>query len=152
MRSEREHRRPSAVQYIAYCYGRVLPASMRDWVRMDLTCKGAARRTMTRAIIPAFFVLAPFWLIPTTLYLHAAMTLPIFLPFILFAHALNKVWRRHRLAQHGFDPSIVDEYVRTRDAHIDRAYVERYRPRHIPSYAGRAPGESTRTVNGNSVG
>jgi hypothetical protein len=124
-----ERRRPSALQYIAYCYGKVLPASMSDWVRNDLTGKGATRRTMIRAIIPAFLVLAPFWLIPTTLYLHAAMTLPIFLPFILFAHALNKVWRRHRLAQHGFDPAVVDEYVRKRDAHIHDAYIERYGPR-----------------------
>ena len=35
---------------------------------------------MIRSIIPALLVLAPFWLIPTTLYLHASMTLPIFLP------------------------------------------------------------------------
>ncbi|WP_136246168.1 DUF5313 domain-containing protein [Mycobacterium intracellulare] len=129
MSSEPERRRPSARQYIAYCYGRVLPASMRDWVRNDLAGKGATGRTMIRAIIPAFLVLAPFWLIPTTLYVHASMTLPIFLPFILFAHALNKVWRRHRLAQHGLDPDVVDEYARKRDAHIHRAYIERYGPR-----------------------
>ncbi|WP_319449410.1 MULTISPECIES: DUF5313 domain-containing protein [unclassified Mycobacterium] len=129
MSNEPERRRPSAMQYIAYCYGRVLPASMRDWVRNDLAGKGATRRTMIRAIIPAFLVLAPFWLIPTTLYVHASMTLPIFLPFILFAHALNKVWRRHRLAQHGLDPDVVDEYIRKRDAHIHRAYIDRYGPR-----------------------
>lgn len=129
MSSEPGRARPTALQYIAYCYGRVLPVSMRDWVRHDLTGKGATGRTMIRAIIPAFLVLAPFWLIPTTLYVHASMTLPIFLPFILFAHALNKVWRRHRLAQHGFDPDIVDEYTRKRDAHVHRAYVERYGPR-----------------------
>lgn len=129
MSSEPERSRPNALQYIAYCYGRVLPASMGDWVRNDLTGKGATGRTMIRAIIPAFLILAPFWLIPTTLYVHASMTLPIFLPFILFAHALNKVWRRHRLALHGFDPDIVDEYTRKRDAHIHRAYIDRYGPR-----------------------
>ena len=125
----RRRRRPTALQYLAYCYGAVLPASMHDWVRNDLTGKGAARRTMIRAVLPAFLVLAPFWLIPTTLYVHASMTLPIFLPFILFTHALNKVWRRHRLAQHGFDPDIVDDYIRKRDAHVHRAYIERYGPR-----------------------
>ncbi|PXW99170.1 DUF5313 domain-containing protein [Mycolicibacterium moriokaense] len=129
MSSDPQRPRPTALQYLGYCYGRVLPASMRDWVRNDLTGKGATGRTMIRAIIPAFLVLAPFWLIPTTLYVHASMTLPIFLPFILFAHALNKVWRRHRLAQHGLDPDLVDEYVRKRDAHIHRAYIERYGPR-----------------------
>jgi len=121
--------KPNVLQYVGYCYGRVLPPSMRDWVRNDLTSKGATIRTMIRAAVPALLVLAPFWLIPTTLYLHASMTLPIFIPFVLFSHALNKVWRRHRLAQHGLDPNLVDEFARTRDAHIHRSYIERYGPR-----------------------
>jgi hypothetical protein len=117
--------RPNVLQYIAYCYGRVLPDSMRDWVRNDLADKGATFQTMMRVIL----VLAPFWLIPTTLYVHAAMTLPILTPYALFAHALNTVWRRHRLGQHGLDPNLVDALARTRDAHIHRAYIERYGPR-----------------------
>ena len=121
--------RPNVGQYIAYSYGKVLPASMRDWVRNDLAGKGATARTMIRAAIPALLVLAPFWLIPTTLYVHASMTLPIFIPFVLFSHALNKVWRRHRLAQHGLDPNLVDALARKRDAHIHQAYIERYGPR-----------------------
>ena len=121
--------RPNVLQYLAYCYGRVLPDSMRDWVRNDLTGKGATFRTMIRVIIPAFLVLAPFWLIPTTLYVHAGMTLPIFIPYVLFAHALNKVWRRHRLGQHGLDPNLVDALARQRVAHIHRAYIARYGPR-----------------------
>jgi hypothetical protein len=124
-----ERSTPGPLQYLAYCYGRVLPDSMRDWVRNDLAGKGATRRTIIRVIVPALLVLAPFWLIPTTLYLHASMTLPIFIPFVYFAHALNKVWRRHRLAQHGLDPSLVDALARQRDAHIHRAYTERYGPR-----------------------
>ena len=129
MSDDTERRRPNAFECIGYCYGRVLPASMRDWVRNDLAGKGATFRTMIRVIIPAFLVLAPFWLIPTTLYVHASMTLPIFIPFVLFAHALNKVWRRHRLGQHGLDPNLVDALARKRDAHIHRAYIERYGPR-----------------------
>jgi Family of unknown function (DUF5313) len=129
MSDDTGRRRPNAVEYIAYSYGRVLPASMQDWVRNDLTGEGATTRTMIRSIIPALLVLGPFWLIPTTFYLHASMTLPIFLPFVLFAHALNKVWRRHRLAQHGLDPDLVDELARKRDAHIHSAYIERYGPR-----------------------
>jgi len=123
-----EPSRPSAVQYVRYCYGSVLPASMQDWVHRDLAGKGAARRTIIRAAIPAALILAPFWLIPTTLYLHASMTLPIFIPFLLFAHALNKVWRRHRLAQHGLDPNLVNELADIRDAPKYQAYAERYRP------------------------
>ena len=121
--------RPNVVQYIAYCYGRVLPDSMKDWVRTDLGGKGATARTVIRFAIPAILVLAPFWLIPTTLYVHASMTLPIFLPYLLFTHALNKVWRRHMLSKHGLDPELADEYKRSREAPIHRAYIKRYGPR-----------------------
>ena len=43
--------------------------------------------------------------------------------------ALNKVWRRHRLAQHGFDPNLVDEINRKKNAHIHDAYTAKYGPR-----------------------
>jgi len=59
--------------------------------------------------------------------------LPIFIPFLLFSHALNKVWRRDRLRQHGLDPSLADELKRKKDAHIHQAYIERYGPRSGPS-------------------
>ncbi|WP_102140940.1 DUF5313 domain-containing protein [Mycobacterium hubeiense] len=122
-------RRPNLWQYIGYCYGRRLPDSMRDWVRNDLAGKGATRRMMVRVAIPAILVLAPFWFIPASFYVHAEMTLPIFIPFVFFSHALNKVWRRHMLAKHGLDPDLVDELKRKRDAHIHRAYIEKYGPR-----------------------
>jgi hypothetical protein len=124
--------RPGLWQYVTYCYGRRLPDSMRDWVRNDLAGKGALRRHMIRVAIPALLVLGPIWLIPASVYVHAEMTLPIFIPFLLFSHALNKVWRRHRLAQHGIDPHVVDELKRERDAHIHQAYIERYGPRSGP--------------------
>ena len=56
--------------------------------------------------VPAFLILAPFWLIPTTLDVHLSMTLPILIPFVYFSHALNKVWRRHMLRKHGLDPAL----------------------------------------------
>jgi len=31
MSNDTGRRRPNGLQYVAYCYGRVLPASMRDW-------------------------------------------------------------------------------------------------------------------------
>lgn len=129
MNNDTERSRPNFVQYLAYSYGRVLPGSMRDWVREDLAGKGAARRVIIRVTIPAVLVLAPFWLIPTTLYVHASMTLPILIPFVYFSHALNKVWRRHRLAEHGLDPNLVEDRARIRDADVHRAYAERYGPR-----------------------
>ncbi|MDD4867902.1 MAG: DUF5313 family protein, partial [Mycobacterium sp.] len=45
--------RPSALQYIRYCYGARLPDSMRDWVRHDLAGKGATARMMIRVAAPA---------------------------------------------------------------------------------------------------
>jgi len=121
--------RPNAWEYITYCYGRRLPDSMRDWVRQDLAGKGAVRRMMTRMFIPAFLVLAPFWLIDTTLYVKFSMTMPILVWAVLFSHALNKVWRRHMLRMHNLDPNLVDEIRRQKTAHIDRAYIAKYGPR-----------------------
>ena len=105
-----------------------LPDSMRDWVRNDLAGKGATGRMMRRVAVPAVLVLAPFWLIPTTLDVHLSMTLPILIPFVYFSHALNKVWRRHMLQVHGLDPNLVDERRSKRDAHMHQAYIERYGP------------------------
>lgn len=122
-------RRPNVLQYIRYCYGRPLPDSMRDWVRRDLSGKGATARMMIRAAVPTILVLAPLWLLPATLYVHLEMTAPIFISLVVFSHALNKVWRRHMLRMHGLDPALADERTRRRDAHIHRAYIERYGPR-----------------------
>lgn len=127
-----ERTRPNAWEYITYCYGRRLPDSMRDWVRNDLAGKGATVRLMVRMAIPALIILAPFWLIPTTLYVHISMTVPIFIPFVFFSHALNKVWRRHMLAKHGLNPGLVDELSRQKNAHIHQAYIEKYGPRSGP--------------------
>src|SRR6201995_5883158 len=121
--------RPNAWQYVRYCCGGQLPDSMRDWVRNDLAGKGATGRMMRRVAVPAVLVLAPFWLIPTTLDVHLSMTLPILIPFAYFSHALNKVWRRHMLQVHGLDPDLVDERRRQRDAHIHDASIKRYGPR-----------------------
>lgn len=124
--------RPNLWQYIGYCYGMRLPDSMRDWVREDLAGKGATIRMMVRVFIPAFLVVGPFFLIPTSLYVHLSMTLPILIPFIYFSHALNKVWRRHMLAKHGLDPALVDEISRQKKADMHRAYIERFGPRTGP--------------------
>jgi len=125
--------KPNLWQYIGYCYGRRLPDSMRGWVREDLAGKGATVRTMVRAAIPAVIVLSPFWFIPMSLYLHLSTTLPIFIPFVLFSHALNKVYRRHRLRQHGLDPALADELSRQKNAHIHEAYIAKHGPRSGPS-------------------
>jgi Family of unknown function (DUF5313) len=119
---------PTAQQYIAYSYGPRLPASMRSWVSYDLAGEGAVRRHMIRAAIPPVLVLAPLWLLPASLYVHLEMTAPIYMWALVMSLALNKVWRRHRLA-HGLDPNVVDAVKRKKEAHIHEDYIRRYGPR-----------------------
>ncbi|ORW94221.1 hypothetical protein AWC28_14385 [Mycolicibacter terrae] len=122
-------RRPNATQYLRYCYGRPLPPELLDWVRNDLAGPGATVRMIMRAVVPTTLILIPFWLLPTDFLTHMSMTFPIWFMAILFSHALNKVWRKHMLRMHGLDPELADARKRERDAHIHRAYVERYGPR-----------------------
>lgn len=118
--------RPGLLRYIGYCYGAVLGIEYDDWVRHDLAGKGARRRNLIRVTIPALVIIAPLWLIPATLGMHLAMSALLFLPFIYFAHALDKVWRTHRLRQHGLDPDLVDEVERQRDADVREDYRRRH--------------------------
>lgn len=126
MTSKPTEERPNALQYVAYSYGKRLPNSMRQWVADDLAGRGAVRRHMIRMAIPPLLVLAPLWLIPASLYVHLEMTAPIYIWAILMALALNKVWRRHRLAQHGLDPNLVDYIKRERDAKLHEDYARRF--------------------------
>jgi len=121
--------KPNVWQYLRYCYGHRLPDSMLDWVRHDLSGKGAAARMMLRAAVPTVLILAPFWLLPAPLHIHLSMTLPIFIPLVYFSHSLNRVWRQHMLREHNLDPALADQHRQERDAHIRAAYIERYGPR-----------------------
>ncbi|CAM4307962.1 hypothetical protein MB901379_00109 [Mycobacterium basiliense] len=121
--------KPSFWQYIAYSYGRCLPESMRAWVAQDLAGPGAVRRHMIRWAIPPILVLAPFWLLPASVYVHTEMTAPLYVWSLLISLALNKVWRRHRLAQHGLDRNLVDVIKRKKDAKMHEDYARRYGPR-----------------------
>lgn len=118
--------RPSLIDYLRYCYGRVLPAEYRDWVRHDLAGRGAQRRNFVRVTIPALLVVAPLWLIPASVGMHLAMSALLLVPFVYFAHALDKIWRAHRLRQHGLDPDLVDEIQRRRDTLIRQDYQRRH--------------------------
>lgn len=120
-----EHR-PGLLQYIGYCYGRVLPEDYDDWVRQDLAGRGAQWRTFVRVTIPALLVIAPLWLIPAAIWMHLAMSTLLLIPFLYFAHALDKIWRSHRLRQHGLDPELVQAGQRRRDEAIREEYQRRY--------------------------
>lgn len=120
---------PTPLQYLAYAYGRRLPDSMRAWVTADLTGPGAIRRHMTRYSIPPLLALAPLWLLPASLYVHLEMTVPIYFWAVVMAFVLNKIWRRHRLAQHGLDPNLVDVANREKNARLHDDYARRFGPR-----------------------
>ena len=120
---------PTFVQRVLYAYGRRLPDSMRDWVAADLSGPGAIRRHMIRYAIPPALILAPLWLLPASLYVHLEMTVPIYTWALVMGYVLNKVWRRHRLAQHNLDPNLVDQIRRKRDAAMHEAYAKKYGPR-----------------------
>lgn len=121
--------KPNLWQRIAYSYGKRLPDSMRSWVAHDLAGPGAIRRHMFRWAIPPLFVLAPFWLLPASLYVHTEMTVPLYAWALVINFALNKVWRRHRLAVHGLDPNLVDVINRQKNARMHEDYARRYGPR-----------------------
>lgn len=121
--------KPNLWQHIAYAYGRCLPDSMRNWVANDMAGKGAVRRLIIWWAIPPLFVLAPFWLLPASVYEHLEMTAPLYIWFLIILVALNKVWRRYRLAQHGLDPNLVDVIKREKQAKMHEDYARRYGPR-----------------------
>ncbi|ORJ61749.1 DUF5313 domain-containing protein [Mycobacterium simiae] len=121
--------KPNLWQYVCYCYGRRLPDSMRSWVARDLAGQGAIRRHMIRWAIPPLVVLAPLWLLPASLYVHTEMTAPLYIWALLISLALNKVWRRHRLQDHGLDPNLVDVINRRKQARMHEDYIRRYGPR-----------------------
>jgi uncharacterized protein DUF5313 len=121
--------KPNLWQLIGYSYGRRLPDSMRSWVARDLAGDGAIRRHMIRWAIPPLLVLAPLWLLPASLYVHSEMTAPLYIWALLVSLALNKVWRRHRLADHGLDPNLVDVVNRRKQARMHEDYIRRYGPR-----------------------
>jgi Family of unknown function (DUF5313) len=121
--------KPNLWQHIAYSYGRCLPSSMRAWVANDLAGKGAVRRHMIWWAIPPLFVLAPLWLLPASPLVHVEMTSPLYIWALLISLALNKVWRRHRLAQHGLEPNLADVVKREKQAKMHEDYARRYGPR-----------------------
>jgi hypothetical protein len=71
-------------------------------------------------------IVAPLWLIPASVGMHLAMSTLLLIPFVYFAHALDKIWRAHRLRQHGLDPGLVDQRARNRDAQMREDYERRH--------------------------
>ena len=120
-------RKPTTRQYVTYCFGKILPTELRDWVREDLTGRGATMRLVVRVTTPIVLVLAPVYLLPTDILTKMSMTLPLLIPFIYFAISLSPVYRRFRLNQHGIDGDLVDARKRERESDDLAAYYARYR-------------------------
>lgn len=118
--------RPSFLQYLGYCYGKVLPKSMNKWIIQDLGGRGASLRMTVRFIIPCFVGLSLLWLIPSSVGTKVGATLPIFVPFVYFSVALNRVYRRYRLSKHGLDPDLADTWVHERDFEEHDEYERRF--------------------------
>ena len=118
--------KPGPGLYLAYCSGAVLGPEYDDWVREDLAGRGAWTRNLVRVLVPAVLLIAPLWLLPASIGMHLAMSTLLLVPFVYFAHALDKVWRAHRLRQHGLDPDLVHQRDRQRDAAAHEDYRRRY--------------------------
>ncbi|MCE5291873.1 MAG: DUF5313 domain-containing protein [Nocardiaceae bacterium] len=120
-------RKPTIGQYLAYCFGKVLPPELRDWVREDLTGRGATARLVVRVTTPVVLLVAPAYLLPTDIITKMVITLPLVIPFVYFAISLSPVYRRFRLTQHGLDGDLVDARKHEREADDMAAYYARYR-------------------------
>ncbi|GAC47021.1 DUF5313 family protein [Gordonia aichiensis] len=119
--------RPRGWQYVRYCYGAVLPDSMRDWVANDLAGKGAPFRMVVRWAIPCIILMLPMLFVPADWGVRFIMFSPIPIAYVFFSIALNVIYRRHRLEQHGLNPDLVKRNERVRNADLYDEYHRKYR-------------------------
>ncbi|MDL9935254.1 DUF5313 domain-containing protein [Gordonia sp. ABSL1-1] len=118
---------PTTVERIKYAYGAKLPASMREWVANDLAGPGAAFGMVAFWAVPCVILLVPMLFVPADWLIRANMTIPILVPYIFFSIALNRVYRRYRLSQHGLDPELINKRERERNADVYDEYYRKYR-------------------------
>ncbi|MDY6808622.1 hypothetical protein GIY30_00845 [Gordonia sp. HNM0687] len=121
--------RPRGLQYIRYCYGARMPKSMNEWVANDLAGPHATLRMVVRWAIPVLMLMLPFLLVPAPWDVRITMALPIPIAYVFFTLALNRVYRRHRLEQHGLDPDLIDKREKERNADLYDEYHRKYRGR-----------------------
>ncbi len=118
---------PNAREYVKYAYWARLPRPMLDWVANDLAGPGASVRMVVRWAVPCILVLVPMLFVPADWGVRITMTLPILLAYLFFSIALNRVYRRHRLAQHGLNPELVNKLEREKNADLYDEYHRKYR-------------------------
>jgi hypothetical protein len=118
---------PSARQYVKYAYGGRLPHSMIEWVSHDLAGPRASVRMVVRWAIPCVLLVLPMLFVPGPLGVRITMTMPILLSYLFFSIALNRVYRRYRLVQHGLDPELINKLERERNSDMYDEYFRKYR-------------------------
>ncbi len=130
-RSRGEHHAthdPNAWEYVKYCYWAPLPKSMTDWVENDLAGPRASLRMVVRWAIPCIIILIPMLFVPADWGgVRFTMTAPILIAYLFFSIALNRVYRRHRLAQHGLNPDLVNRLEREKNSDLYDEYHRKYR-------------------------
>ncbi|WP_055475306.1 DUF5313 domain-containing protein [Gordonia sp. HS-NH1] len=127
MNQPHESSSPVWWRYVAYWYGGRLPVSVQDWVINDLTGPGAAVRMVTRWSIPCILLVLPMLFVPGPWGVRITMTMPILLSYLFFSIALNRVYRRYRLVQHGLDPELINTLERAKNADLYVEYHRKYR-------------------------
>lgn len=100
--------KPSFRQWLWYNLGGRLPDDMQEWVLHDLTGPGADARYLMRWTIPAVPLLLLFLLVPGPIWISIVMMIYILIPLVYFAVALDYVYRRFRMQEHGLDPMLVN--------------------------------------------
>jgi len=125
--STTERTTPNAAEYVKYCYWAPLPKSMTAWVENDLAGPGASARMVVRWAIPCIVILLPMLFVPADWGVRFTMTAPILIAYLFFSIALNRVYRRHRLAQHGLNPDLVNRLEREKNSDLYDEYHRKYR-------------------------
>ena len=134
MNQPHESSRPAWWRYLAYWYGGRLPVSVRDWVINDLVGPGAAARMVARWSIPCIILVLPMLFVPGPWGVRITMTMPILLSYLFFSIALNRVYRRYRLVQHGLDPELINSLDREKNADLYAEYHRKYRNEAAPPF------------------
>ena len=69
------------------------------------------------------------WLLPADVSMCLQMTVPLFFWALVMAMAMNKPWRRHRLAQHGLPMELIAARKSKRSQQMHDNYIDKYGPR-----------------------
>lgn len=93
-------RRPSALQWVVYAFGRGLPTAQRSWVLNDLTGPRWVLRHFVRTLVqwvPSLLLLT----LPGPLALRAALPLLVLVGCLYVSASYLEETRAHRLIKHG---------------------------------------------------